>query len=654
MARGGGFQKGMEKPKNAKATFVRLMSYLKPYLGKMICMVLLIVLASLANILQTMVLEPIINVIKGEPLGAYQWLADLVAPSGEKMHQFWALVIVMLSIQLCGVLGSLGYNWISTRVTTKVLRQLRLDMFSHMEDLPISYFDQRTHGEIMSTYTNDTGMVRELLAGSFPSIVQSSILVCGFVVAMLINNWLLTLVCFVQIGANALLVKFVGGNARKYFARQQKSLAEVNGYVEEICAGQKVVKVFTHEPQVLEEFDKRNNEYRKNAFKSNVFGNSFGPIINNVSHIFYAIIVAIGALMLVNADKTTNTFSLWGVFSVAITTGSWVSFLEFSRRFSNPFSQLAQVATSIMGSLAGGERVFQIIDEKAEEDEGYVTLVNCKEVDGQIQETTERTHQWAWKHFHKADDTTTYVPLKGDIEFEDVTFSYVEGKVVLKNVSLYAKPGQKIALVGSTGAGKTTITNLINRFYPLDKGKIRYDGINVEKIAKDDLRRSLAMVLQDTHLFTGTVMENIRYGRLDATDEECIEASKTANAHFFISHLPDGYDTMLTADGANLSQGQRQLISIARAAVADPPVLILDEATSSIDTRTERLIEKGMDALMQGRTVFVIAHRLSTVRNSDAIMVMEKGEIIERGTHDQLIEQKGQYYRLYTGAFELD
>ena len=468
------------------------------------------------------------------------------------------------------------------------------------------------------------------------------------------NNWLLTLVCFVQLGVNALLVKFVGGNARKFFARQQKSLAEVNGYVEEICAGQKVVKVFTHEPQVMQEFDKRNNEYRKNAFKANVFGNSFGPIINNVSHVFYAIIVAIGALMLVNADKTTNTFSLWGIFSVAITTGSWVSFLEFSRRFSNPFSQLAQVATSIMGSLAGGERVFQIIDQPKEVDEGYVTLVNTKMVDGQIQETTEHTHQWAWKHYHKADDTTTYVPLKGDIEFEDVTFSYVEGKVVLKNISLYAKPGQKIALVGSTGAGKTTITNLINRFYPLDKGKIRYDGINIEKIAKDDLRRSLAMVLQDTHLFTGTVMENIRYGRLDATDEECIQAAKTANAHFFISHLPNGYNTMLTADGANLSQGQRQLISIARAAVADPPVLILDEATSSIDTRTELLIEKGMDALMEGRTVFVIAHRLSTVRNSDAIMVMEKGEIIERGNHEQLIQQKGQYYRLYTGAFELD
>ncbi len=658
MARRGMATRGIGKPKNLKATFGRLLSYMGKFKVECCIIVFMLIITCLSNIGATIVLEPMINILDPtmQSAGEFQWLVDIFAKNGTLVEQFFALLIIMIAIYLLGVVATVVTNVLTIRVSANVLRQIRLDLFDKMEELPISYFDKRTHGEIMSTFTNDTDLIRDIITNGLPSMIQSSVLIVGFVVAMLINNWMLTLICMVQLLVNLLLVKIVGGRSHKYFAQQQKALAKVDGYVEEIVSGQKVVKVFTHEDEVKEEFEKKNNDLRKNAFKAGAFGNSFGPIINNVSHVFYAIIVAVGAIMVVIAKANQGTFTLFGVLSVtSVSVGSWIAFLEFSRRFSNPFSQLAQLVTGIMSALAGGERVFEVIDEKPEQDEGYVKLVYAKEDEnGNLVESKQRTQRWAWKHPHSADGSVTYTELKGAVEFENVTFSYVEGKTVLKNVSLYAKPGQKIALVGSTGAGKTTITNLINRFYEIDEGKIRYDGINIQKIKKDDLRKSLAMVLQDTHLFTGTVMENIRYGRLDASDEECIQAAKTANADFFISHLPDGYQTMLVADGANLSQGQRQLISIARAAVADPPVLILDEATSSIDTRTEWLIEKGMDALMKGRTVFVIAHRLSTVRNSNAIMVMEKGEIIERGNHEQLLEQKGKYYQLYTGAFELD
>ena len=527
-------------------------------------------------------------------------------------------------------------------MTTQIQRNIRDQMFENMQKLPIRFFDTHANGDIMSCYTNDTDTLRELMANGVPYLISNGLTVLAIFIMMLVLNPLLTLFIIVMLVIMFAIVKFVGGKSGKHFVRQQKAIGVLDGYVEEHIEGMRVVKVFCHEDAEKEAFDRINGELRGASRKAHTYANILMPILGNLSYVNYAITAIAGTL-----------FALSGV--AGMTIGKLISFLQFSRQFSAPIGQMSQQMNSILMALAGAERIFALIDAKPEEDEGYVTLVNAEEAeDGTLTESDSFTGKWAWKHYHKADDTTTYVKWTGEVEFEDVTFGYVPEKTVLKHINLVAEPGQKIALVGSTGAGKTTITNLINRFYDVEDGKIRYDNINIKKIQKPALRRSLGMVLQDTHLFKGTVRDNIRYGKLDATDEEVENAAKLANADAFIRHLPEGYDTMLSGDGSNLSQGQRQLLSIARAAVANPPVLILDEATSSIDTRTEKLIEKGMDSLMRGRTVFIIAHRLSTVRNADMILVLEHGEIIERGNHEQLIAQKGRYYQLYTGAFELE
>ncbi|MBR5218959.1 MAG: ABC transporter ATP-binding protein, partial [Clostridia bacterium] len=559
---------------------------------------------------------------------------------------FLNAIIVMAVIYVIGALCSYFYNKIMVTVAADTLYNIRMDMFTHMQKLPIKYFDTRTHGEIMSRYTNDIDTMRNMLSQSIPNLISSGITVVGVFVMMLVLSIPLTILVIVMLFAIFGVIKIVGGKSSNFYRKQQRALGSVNGYIEEMIEGQRVVKVFCHEDESKKNFDGINEELCKAATSANTFAQILMPIMNNLSYIHYALTAIVGSVLVILTDAREM-----GIFALGL--GSLIAFLQYTRSFAQPITQVSQQFTVILNALAGAERIFALLDEEPEVDEGYVTLVNAKtDENGNITESKERTGKWAWKHPHH-DGTTTYVPLKGKVEFENVEFGYEENKTVLNGISLYAKPGQKIAFVGSTGAGKTTITNLINRFYDVPDGKIRYDGININKIKKADLRRSLSMVLQDTHLFTGTVMENIRYGRLDATDEEVIEAAKLANAHWFITHLPQGYDTMLTGDGSNLSQGQRQLIAIARAAVADPPVLILDEATSSIDTRTEALIEKGMDSLMEGKTVFVIAHRLSTVRNSHAIMVLENGEIIERGNHDELIAKQGKYYQLYTGMFEL-
>ncbi|HIQ75490.1 MAG TPA: ABC transporter ATP-binding protein [Candidatus Cottocaccamicrobium excrementipullorum] len=540
-------------------------------------------------------------------------------------------------IYLAGMICAYGYNRIMVNVSQGTMKKLRDQLFSHMESLPIKYFDTHAHGDIMSVYTNDVDTLRQLMSQSIPQVINSVITMATTVVSMFILSVPLTVISLIMVAVMAFAASKIGGKSGAYFSRQQKSLGTVNGYIEEMMEGQKVVKVFCHEEKSLEQFKKLNEDLRVWAYNANKFANIMMPVNANIGNISYVLCAAIGAVL-----------SLSGNFG--LTLGTLVSFLMLSKSFTQPVTQISQQMNSIVMAMAGAERIFRLMDEKPETDNGYVELVNAKVLpDGSLTETAERTGVWAWKHPHQADGTITYTKLEGDVTFDDVDFGYTPEKIVLHHIKMYATPGQKIAFVGSTGAGKTTITNLINRFYDIQDGKIRYDGININKIKKADLRRSLGMVLQDTHLFTGTVMENIRYGRLDATDEECIAAAKLANAHGFIKHLPEGYNTMLTGDGSNLSQGQRQLLAIARAAVADPPVLILDEATSSIDTRTEMLVQQGMDRLMKGRTTFVIAHRLSTVQNSDCIMVLEHGRIIERGTHDQLIEEKGKYYQLYTG-----
>lgn len=621
-------KKEMVKPKNPGQTLKRIFSYMKEYKLQIVFVIIGILISSGANVAATYFLKPVIN----------KYIVPFIGQQNPDMSDFASTIIIMAVVMLLGVIASYVYNRLMVNIATGTLYKIRVDMFTHMQKLPIRYFDTHTHGDLMSRYSNDTDTLREMLGQGVPQLISSLITVVGVFIAMVIMSPLLTLVVMAILAIMLLVIKFIGGRSANYFIRQQQAVGAVNGYIEEMIEGQKVVKVFCHEEKVIKDFDKLNEDLCHASTNANAYANMLMPIMNNLAYIEYALVASVGAIMTIN-----------GMLDV----GTTASFIQYTRSFSMPITQISQQLNSVLSALAGAERIFAMIDEEPEVDDGYVELVNAEiDKDGKITETKKYTGKWAWKHPHH-DGTLTYTQLKGDVVFEDVTFGYNSDKTVLKGVSLYANAGQKIAFVGSTGAGKTTITNLINRFYDVPDGKIRYDGININKIRKADLRRSLSMVLQDTHLFTGTVKDNIRYGKLDATDEEIIEASKLANADTFIRHLPDGYDTMITADGGNLSQGQRQLIAIARAAVANPPVLILDEATSSIDTRTESLIEKGMDKLMQGRTVFVIAHRLSTVRNSNAIMVLENGQIIERGNHDSLIEKKGKYYQLYTGMFEL-
>ena len=610
------------------ATFKRILSYFKPYKGRVVFALICLILNVGSTVAGTsMLLVAIENylspIVQGVP--------------GADMGGFAMIVGVMAGLYVFSVVMSYCYNWLIVRMTTAIQRSIRDEMFAVMEKLPISYFDTRLSGEIMSCYT-----LRELLANGVPYLISNGLTVLAIFVAMLVISPLLTLFVVVMIALMFLFVKIIGGRSGRHFIKQQKAISLLDGYVEEHVEGMRVVKAFCHEDAEKQAFDSINDGLRDASCRAHTYANILMPILGNLSYVNYAVTAVAGTLLTVAGVGGMNL-------------GALIVFLQFSRQFSAPIGQMSQQVNSILMALAGAERIFALIDAEPETDEGYVTLVNAEEdADGNIVECEQRTGMWAWKHFHKADGTTTYVRWRGNVEFENVTFSYEPGKPVLRNISLVAKPGQKGALVGSTGAGKTTITNLINRFYDIEEGKIRYDGINIKKIKKADLRRSLGMVLQDTHLFTGTVRDNIRYGNLDATDEEVEAAAVLAGADPFIRHLPEGYDTMLSGDGDNLSQGQRQLLSIARAAVADPPVLILDEATSSIDTRTEKLIEKGMDGLMKGRTVFVIAHRLSTVRNADLILVIEHGSIIERGNHDELLALGGRYHMLYTGAAELD
>lgn len=569
------------------------------------------------------------------------FISPLIGQKDPNFAELYRALAVLGSIFLMGVIATFTYTRLMVYIGQGVLKKVRDDMFEHMQTLPIRYFDQNTNGSIMSLYTNDTDTLRQMISQSIPQALMSFFTIIVTFISMLILSPLLTILAVLIIGLMIFVTKKIGGNSGKYFVRQQKSLADVTGFVEERMNGQRVVKVFNHERKSEEEFDKLNEALFESAAQANTFANMMGPVIGNIGNLQFVLVSVLGGFL-----------SIMGIGG--ITLGVMASYLQFTKSFTQPFMQVAQQFNSIVMALAGAERIFALIDEESEKDEGYVTLVNAKkDENGNIIECKERTGMWAWKHPHSADGSESYTELTGDVRFEDVTFGYNEDKVILKDISLFAKPGQKLAFVGSTGAGKTTITNLINRFYDIQEGKIRYDGINITKIKKDDLRRSLGIVLQDTHLFTGTIMDNIRYGKLDATDEEVYEAAKLAHADQFIKMLPKGYDTMLSGDGEELSQGQRQLLSIARAAVANPPVLILDEATSSIDTRTESIVQKGMDNLMKGRTVFVIAHRLSTIRNSDAIIVLEHGKIIERGDHADLIKMKGTYYQLYTGKLEL-
>lgn len=621
----------MQKPENTMGTVKRLIKYISKQKSLLIGMIVFVIISSLATVAASVFIQPIVDDLL-IPVVGKEFSVELFKP----MLKMFAMLI---AVALIGAGASYGKSRCSVYLTQKTLNNLRKDLFDSVEDLPISFFDSRPNGEIMSRFTNDVESLRAFLSQGLTQLVSSAITIIGSFCIMLYYSWKLTVLVVLMVLVMLALTKYLGGKSSYYFKKQQKEIGEVNGYIEEIIEGQKVVKVFNHEQEVQNHFENINEELRKASTGANTFASILMPLMNNLSHVNYAITAALGGILAVKGFMTA---------------GGIVAFLTNSKNFSQPISQLSQQFNNAIAAIAGAERIFEYIDEKPETDEGYVTLVNAKfDSNGELHECKEHTGIWAWKHQHQADSSITYQQLKGDVVFENVTFSYDGKKTVLKNISLYAKPGQKIAFVGSTGAGKTTITNLLNRFYEISDGKIRYDGINIQKIKKDDLRRSLSMVLQDTHLFNGTIEDNIKYGNLDATHEQVVEAAKLANAHSFIMSLEHGYDTMLTGDGANLSQGQRQLLSIARAAVADPPVLVLDEATSSIDTRTEKLIEQGTDKLMQGRTVFVIAHRLSTVRNSDAIMVLENGEIIERGDHDDLIEQKGRYYQLYTGQFEL-
>ena len=609
----------------------RLMSYIGHYKLRFAAVLICIVVNALAMVSCSLYLQTLID----------SYITPLLQAATPDFAPLFRSILIMGCIYAVGILACLFYNRTMVSIAQGTLKRIRDEMFEHMQTLPIRYFDTHTHGDIMSHYTNDTDTLRQMLAQSIPQMFSSLITIISVFFAMLFTSWQLTIfvLCFVFIMLQ--VTGRVAGKSGYYFIRQQKALGDVNGYIEEMINGQKVIKVFCHEEKAKEIFDQKNEELCKDASAANSFANILMPIMGNLGNLQYVLLATIG-----------GTMALGG--AGGMTVGTIASFLQLSRSFMNPISQISNQLNMVVMALAGAERIFKLMDEEPEVDEGYVTLVNAKyDENGELTESKERTGLWAWKHPH-GDGTLTYTKMRGEVRFYDVDFGYNEEKIVLHNISLYAEPGQKVAFVGSTGAGKTTITNLINRFYDLADGKIRYDDININKIKKADLRRSLGVVLQETNLFTGTIMENIRYGKLDATDEEVYAAAKLANADDFIRLLPNGYDTVITGNGGSLSQGQRQLIAIARAAVADPPVMILDEATSSIDTRTEAIVQRGMDALMKGRTVFVIAHRLSTVRNSDVIMVLEQGRIIERGSHDKLIAEKGKYYQLYTGAFELE
>ena len=621
------------KAKDPKKTFFRLLKYMLQY-KFYIAMVLLCILAhALVQSRSAVMLGTLVD----------GYILPMVSTGSTDFGPVLKFLLQMGLVFLTGIASAFLQSFLMVPVTQGIQKQIRDDLFRKMQTLPLRYFDSNTAGNIMSRYTGDIDTLRQMISMSIPQTISAVVTLVVLLVTMLRTSWMLTLVSMVTIVGVFFTTKILAGKAGKFFLGQQRSLGAVNGYIEEMITGQKVVKVFNHEQACMEDFDKLNAQLCENAYSAGKFSNMMGPINNNLGYVQYAILAIVGGLIAVSSGEAL------------LTLGSLMAFMQLSRNFNMPINQVSQQFNSIIMALAGAERIFEVMDQEPESDEGYVTLVNANvDENGTITEVSERTGRWAWKHPHQADGTVTYTELKGDIVMDMVDFSYVPEKQVLYDITLYAHPGQKIAFVGATGAGKTTITNLINRFYDIADGKIRYDGININKIKKADLRRSLGVVLQETNLFTGSVMDNIRYGKLDATDEECIRAAKLANAHDFITRLPQGYDTELTGNGASLSQGQRQLIAIARAAVADPPVMILDEATSSIDTRTEKLVQDGMDALMHGRTVFVIAHRLSTVMNSDCIMVLDHGHIIERGTHEDLIAQKGTYYQLYTGAFELE
>lgn len=618
---------------NPKKTLLRLLSYMKSYIPLLLFVFLCIIATSVAQAQGNRALGPLVD----------EYILPMVSSGSTDFGALKAYLVRLACIFLFGALGSFLFNYLMVAVTQGVQKTIRDDLFAKMQRLPLRYFDSHPAGDIMSRYTSDIDTLRQMISQSIPQCVSSLVTLVVVLWNLIDTSLVLTVVMFFTVALIIYTTKVLAKKSAKFFIGQQKSLGAVNGYIEEMISGQKVVKIFNHEEVCKEQFDELNETLRANAYNAGKFSNMLGPINNNLGYVQYAILAVVGGIICIKSDGSM------------LTLGSLMAFMVLSRSFNMPISQISNQINAIVMALAGAERIFALMDEEPEQDQGYVTLVNAQvDEDGTIHECPRHTGHWAWRHPHQADGSVTYTELKGDITMEHVDFGYVPEKTVLHDVTLYAHPGQKIAFVGATGAGKTTITNLINRFYDIADGKIRYDGINVNKIRKPDLRRSLGVVLQETNLFTGTVMDNIRYGKLDATDEECIHAAKLANADDFITRLPEGYNTMLTSNGGNLSQGQRQLIAIARAAVADPPVMILDEATSSIDTHTEALVQAGMDALMKGRTVFVIAHRLSTVRNSDCIMVLDHGHIIERGTHEDLIRQKGTYYQLYTGAFELE